>query len=224
MKLSIVVPALEEAATITATLAALQPLRAAGHEVIVVDGGSHDATLLIARLLADRACDGPRGRAAQMNAGARLASGDVLLFLHADTLLPERAVEAIRVAIDNGAAWGRFDVAFRGDTRLLRVVAFMMNHRSRLTGIATGDQAMFVTRAAYERVGGFPAIALMEDIALSSSLKRMAGAPACLRLVVETSGRRFEAQGPWRTIFRMWRLRAAYALGADPARLARLYR
>jgi len=224
MKLSIVVPALEEAAVITATLSALQPLRAQGHEVIVVDGNSRDATLLIARLLADRAFVGPPGRATQMNAGAARATGDVLLFLHADTLLPPVAPEAIQRALQRGAQWGRFDVAIRGKAWILRVVAFMMNVRSRLTGIATGDQAIFVTRAAFERAGGFPPIALMEDIALSTTLGRTAGAPACLRAKVATSGRRFETHGPWRTIFRMWRLRAAYALGADPARLVRHYR
>ena len=224
MKVSIVVPALDEAGAITATLAALQPLRVQGHEVVVVDGGSRDATLLIAKLLADRALAAPAGRASQMNAGARHTDGDVLLFLHADTLLPPGAVAAMRAAIDRGAAWGRFDVAFRGHAAILKVVAFMMNLRSRLTGIATGDQAMFVTRAAFERIGGFPPIALMEDIALSAALKRHAGTPACLRQKVETSGRRFDTHGPWRTIFRMWRLRAAYALGADPAHLARQYR
>ena len=224
MKLSIVVPALEEAAVITATLSALQPLRARGHEVIVVDGGSRDATLLIARLLADRAFVAPAGRASQMNAGAARATGDVLLFLHADTQLPGAALDAVEHALMRGAAWGRFDVTIRGKAWILRVVASMMNLRSRLTGIATGDQAMFVARGAFERAGGFPAIALMEDIALSAALKRTAGPPACLRARVTTSGRRFETRGPWRTIFMMWRLRAAYALGADPAQLVRHYR
>ncbi|MFO1324697.1 MAG: TIGR04283 family arsenosugar biosynthesis glycosyltransferase [Burkholderiales bacterium] len=226
MRLSIIVPALEESATITATLAALQPLRAQGHEVIVVDGGSRDATLLIARLLADVAFAGRRGRALQMNAGAARARGDVLLFLHADSLLPAGAAQAVERAraAQRAPRWGRFDVAIDGRPRVLKLVAAMMNVRSRLTGIATGDQGMFVDRALFERVGGFPPIPLMEDIALSKALKRAAGRPACLRERITTSGRRWEARGPWRTIFTMWRLRAAYALGADPATLARHYR
>lgn len=224
MRLSIIVPALEESACITATLAALQPLRAHGHEVIVVDGGSRDATLLIARLLADRAFIAAPGRAAQMNAGARAAAGDVLLFLHADSLLPADAAGAIERALAGGALWGRFDVTLGGRARVLKLVAAMMNLRSRLTGIATGDQGIFVTRAAFETAGGFAPIPLMEDIALSRTMKRVAGRPACLATRIETSGRRWDAQGPWRTIFRMWGLRLAYALGADPVRLARHYR
>jgi len=224
MQLSIIVPALDESACITAILSALQPLRAAGHEVIVADGGSRDATPLIARLLADRCCVGEAGRAVQMNAGAALARGDVLLFLHADTTLPAHAAADIARAMGQGAQWGRFDVAIRGEPRVLKVVAFMMNLRSRVTGIATGDQAIFVRRDAFERVSGFPSIPLMEDVAMSKRLKSCCGPPACLRARVVTSGRRFEARGPWRTIFTMWRLRLAYALGADPAALARHYR
>jgi rSAM/selenodomain-associated transferase 2 len=224
VQLSIIVPALEESATITATLSALQPLRAQGHEVIVVDGGSRDATLLIARLLADRAYVTKAGRATQMNFGARRAAGDVLVFLHADSILPPDAPSAIGAELDDGATWGRFDVAIGGKPWVLKLIAAMMNLRSRLTGIATGDQAMFVRRTQFETVGGFPAIPLMEDVALSSLLKRTAGRPACLRTRVTTSGRRWEAHGPWRTIFTMWRLRLAFALGADPAALARHYR
>ena len=224
MRLSIVIPALEEAAGITATLAALQPLRARGHEVIVVDGGSRDATLLMARLLADRALAAPAGRATQMNVGARKATGDTLLFLHADSQLPERALPAITRALAAGARWGRFDVTIRGRPWILRLVASMMNLRSRLTGIATGDQGIFVERALFEQVGGFAAIPLMEDVVLSKTLKRAAGRPACLTERIVTSGRRWEAHGPWRTIVAMWRLRLAFALGADPARLARDYR
>lgn len=224
MRLSIIVPALDEAATITATLAALQPLRAQGHEVLVIDGGSRDATLLIARLLADRALAAPRGRASQMNAGAAKATGDVLLFLHADSTLPPAADAAIRAALARGAQWGRFDVRIAGRAWVLKLVAFAMNLRSRLTGIATGDQGIFVTRETFARAGGFAPIPLMEDIAFSRVAKRLAGRPACLRERIVTSGRRWETRGPWRTIFTMWRLRAAYALGADPVRLARLYR
>jgi rSAM/selenodomain-associated transferase 2 len=224
LRLSIVIPAREEAAFITETLSALQPLRAQGHEVIVVDGGSRDVTLLIGRLLADRAFVTAPGRALQMNAGARKAAGDVLLFLHADSVLPADAAIAIARAIAGGAAWGRFDVTIGGRPWVLKVVAAMMNLRSRLTGVATGDQGIFVERALFDRVGGYPAIPLMEDIALSKTLKRAAGRPACLRSRIVTSGRRWEARGPWRMIFTMWRLRLAYALGVDPARLARDYR
>ncbi|MFO1396887.1 MAG: TIGR04283 family arsenosugar biosynthesis glycosyltransferase [Burkholderiales bacterium] len=224
MRLSIIVPALDEAAGIATTLAALQPLRARGHEVLVVDGGSRDATLVVARPLADRAFVAPRGRALQMNAGAAQATGDVLLFLHADSMLPPAADDAIRAAIGGGAHWGRFDVRIAGRPWVLRLVAPAMNLRSRLTGIATGDQGIFVDRAAFTRAGGFPEIPLMEDVALSRALKRCAGRPACLRERIVTSGRRWETRGPWRTILTMWRLRAAYALGADPVHLARRYR
>lgn len=224
MRLSIIVPALDESATITATLAALKPLRAKGHEVLVVDGGSRDATLTIAQLLADRAFAAPRGRALQMNAGAAMATGDVLLFLHADSTLPTDADDAIGAGVAGGAHWGRFDVRIAGRSWVLKVVAPAMNLRSRLSGIATGDQGIFVTREAFARAGGFPPIPLMEDIALSRTLKRLAGRPACLRERIVTSGRRWETHGPWRTIVTMWRLRAAYALGADPVHLARLYR
>ena len=224
LRLSIVVPTLDEAAGIAAALAALQPLRAAGHEVIVVDGGSRDATPALAQPLADRVLAAPPGRAVQMNAGARAAAGDVVVFLHADSRLPAGAAAAIARALAGGARWGRFDVTIAGRPRILRVVAAMMNLRSRLTGIATGDQGIFVERALFAAAGGYAQIPLMEDIALSKSLKRRGGRPACLRERITTSGRRWEAHGPWRTIVTMWRLRAAYALGADPARLAREYR
>jgi rSAM/selenodomain-associated transferase 2 len=222
-KLSIVIPTLDEAAGIVAQLESLQPLRARGHEVIVVDGGSRDGTAGLARPLADRVLDAPRGRAVQMNAGARLATADILLFLHADTRLPERADTLVSDALarpDRG--WGRFDVRICGRHPLLPVVAAAMNLRSRLTGIATGDQAIFVRRRLFEALGGFPEIALMEDIALSRSL-RARSRPVCLRSRVLTSGRRWEKHGVLRTIFTMWRLRLAYFLGAAPARLARDY-
>lgn len=221
-RLSIVIPALDEAAGIEASLEALRPLRSRGAEIVVVDGGSRDATRELAAPRADRVLQCERGRAAQMNAGAAAASGDVLLFLHADTLLPQGADTAIARAIDGGAIWGRFDVAIAGRARMLAVVALFMNARSRLTGIATGDQAIFARREAFDAIGGFPAIPLMEDVAISKRLRR-AGRPACLRERVVTSGRRWERRGTAATIVLMWRLRFAYALGADPARLARRY-
>ena len=221
--LSIIIPALNEAGGIAEVLRALAPLRGRGAEVIVADGGSDDATRGIAAPLADRIVDAPRGRALQMNAGAAAASGDTLLFLHADTSLPEDADRRIEAAFAGGAVWGRFDVRIDGAHPMLRVIASMMNLRSRLTGIATGDQAMFMRRSAFDAVGGFPAQALMEDIAMSSALRRIAH-PACLRERVRTSGRRWETNGLWRTVFLMWSLRLRYFFGADPARLARIYR
>ena len=220
--LSIIVPALEEAAAIAACLAPLQALRARGVEVIVVDGGSGDATRELAAPLADRVFESPRGRARQMNAGAQAARGEVLLFLHADTLLVPHADALVARAIEGGARWGRFDVAIVGSHPLLRVVACSMNVRSRLSGVATGDQAIFVKRDAFREAGGFPDIPLMEDVALSRALRR-AGRPACLRERVVTSGRRWERGGTLRTILLMWRLRLAYAAGADPRSLVHRY-
>ncbi len=222
--LSVVMPALDEAAGIANALAPLQPLRGRGCEILVVDGGSRDATVALATPLCDRVLSSPRGRAIQMNTGAAAARGSVLLFLHADTRLPEAADGLIRQALDGGArSWGRFDVSIAGRAAMLPVVAAMMNLRSRITGIATGDQAMFVTRAAFEAVGGFPPIALMEDIALSRALRRL-GRPANLAARVVTSGRRWDENGAWRTILLMWRLRAAFFLGANPDTLSKQYR
>jgi rSAM/selenodomain-associated transferase 2 len=222
VRLSIVVPVLNEAEGIEAHLALLAPLRARGAEVIVVDGGSTDATPELAAALADRVLDAPLGRAAQMNAGARAAQGEAILFLHADTSLPEDADRLIGRALER-AHWGRFDVRIEGRHRLLAVVGAAMNLRSRLTGIATGDQAIFMRRPAFDATGGFPPIPLMEDVALSARLKRI-GKPACVAERVVTSGRRWESRGVLRTIMLMWRLRLAYFLGADPVKLARSYR
>ena len=218
MKLSIIIPALDEAAGIVAALEALAPLRASGHEVIVADGGSGDGTRELAAALADRVVAAPRGRARQMNAGAGVAGGDALLFLHADTRLPANADRVIFHSLKKHP-WGRFDVAIDGRSPLLAVVAFFMNLRSRLTGIATGDQAIFVRRDAFP---GFPEIALMEDVAFSKAMKRCAP-PACLRDKVSTSGRRWERNGVASTVLLMWRLRLAYFLGASPDELARQY-
>jgi rSAM/selenodomain-associated transferase 2 len=222
MKLSIIMPVLDEAAEIEAALSALAFYRARGVEIIVVDGGSSDATPDLARPLADRVIAAPRGRSLQMNAGAAMAQGDVLLFLHADTRLPENADRLVLDSLArSGRTWGRFDVRIDSGG-LLRVVAATMNLRSRLTGIATGDQAMFMTRAAFEAAGGFPSIALMEDVALSARLKR-SGRPLALRAHVTTSARRWRAHGTLRTVLLMWRLRLHFFLGADPAKLARTY-
>lgn len=221
--LSIIIPVLDEAVAIAAALEALAPLRAKGVEIIVVDGGSADETAALAAPLADRVVASARGRARQINAGAATARGNVLLFLHADTRLPP---DADRLALDglaqSGRAWGRFDVTIEGRHPLLPFVAASMNARSRLTGIATGDQAMFVTRDAFSATGGFPEIALMEDITLARNLKRISP-PLCLRARVTTSGRRWEQRGVLRTVLLMWRLRLAYFFGANPRDLARRY-
>jgi len=222
-KLSIIIPVLNEGDNIAAALDALAHLRALGTEVIVVDGGSRDATVERAQLRADRVVLAPRGRALQMNAGAERASGDALLFLHADTRLPAEAARLVLNGLDQSRrVWGRFDVKIDGRSRLLPVVAWLMRLRSRLTGIASGDQAIFLRREAFQVVGGFPTIALMEDIAICKRLKRL-GRPLCLRACVTTSGRRWEKHGVLSTIFLMWRLRFAYFLGADPKQLARQY-
>jgi len=223
-RVSIVIPTLNEAAGIVSHLAALAPLREGGAEILVSDGGSDDRTADLARAGADQVLSGRPGRAAQMNAGARAARGDILLFLHADTGLPPDAIALVTAAIGTPQrVWGRFDVAIAGRSRWLPVVAAAMNLRSRLTGIATGDQAMFCTREAFERTGGFPEQALMEDIELSARLRRITR-PACLPARVQTSGRRWERNGVIRTIALMWLLRLCYFLGASPDDLARLYR
>jgi rSAM/selenodomain-associated transferase 2 len=222
--LSIVVPVLDEAALIERCLEDLQALRARGVEVVVVDGGSRDGTPAIAARLCDAVIASPRGRARQMNAGASAARGEILMFLHVDCTLPQDAERLVGAALAGGARrWGRFDVALEGSHPLLRVIGRAMNLRSRLTGICTGDQAIFMAREAFDAVGGFPAIPLMEDIAISRTLKRVAGRPACLADRVLASGRRWEQAGAWRTMLLMWRLRLAYFLGTDPARLARRY-
>lgn len=221
--LSIIVPVLDEEARIGAALSALAPYRARGAEVIVADGGSRDRTVEIARPLADRVISAPRGRGAQMNAGAAAAQGDVLLFLHADTVLPPEAdalvLEGVRETVWQ---WGRFDVRIEGRSPLLAVISGFMNWRSLITGIATGDQAVFVARAAFAAVGGFPDIPLMEDVALSKRLKRVSR-PLCLTARVVVSGRRFDQRGAVRMILLMWRLRLEYWLGVPPAALARRY-
>ena len=222
-KLSIIMPVLNEGDGIAAALDELADLRALGTELIVVDGGSRDATVQQAQLRADQVVLAPRGRALQMNAGAEKASGEVLLFLHADTRLPAEADRVVLNGLNRSRrAWGRFDVRIEGRSPLLPVVAWLMGLRSRLTGIATGDQAIFVRREAFQAVGGFPAIALMEDIAMCKRLKRL-GRPLSLRMCVTTSGRRWEKNGVLSTILLMWRLRLAYFFGADPKKLARQY-
>ena len=220
--LAIVVPMLDEAATLPALLVHLAGWRARGCEVVLVDGGSRDDSVEMARAAGFRVLIAERGRARQMNAGAQACGRALLLFLHADTRLPE-AADAMVCAALAVQAWGRFDVHIDGRPRMLRVVAALMNLRSRLSGIATGDQAIFVRREVFEAVGGFPDQPLMEDIELSRRLLRVSR-PACLRARVRTSGRRWEQRGVWRTIALMWRLRWAYWRGVPAERLAEAYR
>ncbi len=225
MKLSIVMPVLNEAGSIEDALRALAPLRRRSVEVVVADGGSSDATVALARPLADIVIAAPRGRGTQMNAGAAASGGEVLLFLHADTRLPPQADALIRDGFArsgcrSGRFWGRFDIRIAGAHPLFSIIAAAMNIRSRITGIATGDQAIFMSRAAFGR--GFPDIALMEDIAMTKRLKR-SGPPLCIAAPAVTSGRRWEKHGVMRTIVLMGWLRLAYFLGANPTWLARCY-
>ncbi len=242
MRLSVIVPTLNEGASLARTLEAAREGKP--FELLVVDGGSTDETIGIASRLADGIVWSLQGRSAQMNAGAAASNGDTLLFLHADTILPEGyRIWIERALVDPAVAGGRFDVALEGvepkasnkvepkasnkkdrfRNWMLRVVAWLMNVRSRLTRISTGDQAIFVRRSSFKAVGGFPPLPLMEDIAFSVRLKRV-GRIACLRRRVRTSARRWERDGVLRTILLMWTLRLLYALGADPARLKRWYR
>jgi rSAM/selenodomain-associated transferase 2 len=228
MTLSVIVPMLNEAAVLPELLAHLWPLQRAGCQVLLVDGGSSDGCAAMASAAGFTVIDAPAGRARQMNAGARHAQGDVLLFLHADTRLPDGAKQRVLHALSapvgaQAPVWGRFDVRISGQSPWLKVVARMMNLRSRLTGIATGDQAIFVRRTVFQACGGFPEQPLMEDIELCKRLKRRSS-PACLVEQVTTSGRRWERRGVWRTIVLMWRLRLAYWLGASAETIARAYR
>jgi rSAM/selenodomain-associated transferase 2 len=223
-RLSIVIPVLNEAAAIVDGLDALSPIRGGGVEVIVVDGGSTDGTLERVGERADRCLAVQPGRARQQNAGAAVARGEVILFLHVDTRLPPGAVSAVLDGLErSGRAWGRFDVRLTGSHAAFRLVERMISLRSRLTGIATGDQAIFVRRELFRQVGGFPEISLMEDVALSRLLRRH-GRTLCLRLPVLTSSRRWERHGILKTILLMWRLRLEFWLGRDPAVLAARYR
>ena len=222
LKLSIIIPVLNEAQGIAGALGSLAKLREAGHEVIVVDGGSGDGTPALAAPGSDRVLDSEPGRARQMNAGAAEATGHVLVFLHADTRLPEDALHQLKAFSDSKRQWGRFDVRLSGRRWLFRLIGVMINLRSRLTGVCTGDQAQFVRRGLFEALGGFPDIPLMEDVALSKRLKDHSR-PYCIASPVTTDSRRWEKHGPWRTVFLMWRLRWDYWRGVTPEVLVRRY-
>ncbi len=223
MKLSIIIPVFNEARQLPCLFAGLLPLVRQGCEVIIADAGSEDGSAGIAACAGFHVVQSPRGRARQMNAGAACATGDVLLFLHADTRLPSGAGELVAQALLGGVSlWGRFDVCITGNPFMLHVVGFFMNWRSRLTGIVTGDQAMFVARAAFDAVRGFPDQPLMEDIEISKRLRTLSR-PACIRRRVTTSGRRWETRGVWHTILLMWRLRWDYWRGIPAQQLVETY-
>lgn len=222
--LSIIVPMLNETVQLPELFAHLLPYQRAGCEIIFADGGSADESANLAKVAGFTVLSTARGRARQMNAGAAQARGDVLLFLHADTRLPDNAVRYIaNVLSQKDKCWGRFDVCITGQAFMLRVVSRLMNWRSRFTGIATGDQAIFMRRAVFNQLQGFPDQPLMEDIELSKRL-RACSRPACIAHCVTTSGRRWETRGVWRTIMLMWRLRWEYWRGTDATELAKLYR
>jgi rSAM/selenodomain-associated transferase 2 len=221
MRFSIIIPTLNEADTIKTCLNRLQTLRT-NTEIILVDGGSHDLTTTLAQSLVDKIIISSPGRSVQMNGGAGQATGEILIFLHADTVLPDQALQPITASITPSRQWGRFDIELTGRHALLPVIAFFMNLRSRLTGIATGDQVIFISKALFDSIGQFPPIALMEDIALCKTLKKISP-PLCLKAKVISSGRRWEQFGVIKTILLMWSLRLRYFFRADPNTLASLY-
>jgi rSAM/selenodomain-associated transferase 2 len=225
VKVSVIIPVLNEESAMREKLPTMQWVRETGHELIVVDGGSIDDSFGVAQKYADTAITSSRGRAAQMNAGASIASGEVLLFLHVDTVLPADGIKDILASCSNDKGkrtWGRFDVRLSGSHFMFRVIETLMNFRSRISGIATGDQAIFINKDLFERVGGYKEIPLMEDVEISRRLKKNSR-PVCIKDRVITSSRRWETSGICRTVFLMWRLRLSYWLGADPLQLEKQY-
>ena len=221
MKISVILPVLNEADSIEQTLLPLQNWRERGHQLILVDAQSRDNTLQLARPLVDDVLQSTKGRANQMNAGVELARHEILLFLHADTVLAENDDQIIINALKS-SQWGRFNVRFSSKQLIFKVIALMMNIRSCLTGIATGDQAIFIKKELFSRTGGYPVQPLMEDIELSKRLKRLSRI-VCIKQTVETSSRRWQKNGVLRTIILMWCLRAAYFLGVSAGRLKHWY-
>jgi rSAM/selenodomain-associated transferase 2 len=217
MKISIIIPVLNDSHALAALLPSLANSSA---EIIVVDGGSTKLPQELVEQYGARLVTSAAGRATQMNVGAKQATGDVLLFLHADSQLPDSFESAIQSGMEAGREWGRFDVQLSGQHPMLRVVEWMMNQRSRLTGVCTGDQGIFLTKHAFENVGGYPEIPLMEDIELSVRLK---AAPYCIRQKLVTSSRRWEEKGVYQTIWLMWSLRLRYFFGASPESLVQRY-
>lgn len=221
--ISIVVPTLNEASQIESFLLKLQYLRKNGHELIIVDGGSQDSTLSIAQQFVDDIVSCEPCRAEQMNAGAAMARGDILWFLHADSYPPPCADRLITKGLqEQPRVWGRFNVRLSGSSSLFRIIEFMMNVRSCFTGIATGDQGIFVKRSVFFNHNGFPKIALMEDVAISKKFKKISR-PLCVTEPIVTSSRKWESDGIFRTIVTMWLLRIAYWIGINPDRLKNIY-
>jgi len=223
MRIAVIIPTLNEGLSIQKTLIELQAWRQRGHQIILVDGGSADATVSHAENLVDLVLLSPKGRALQMNMGAEHADADILLFLHADTILKEGADHLIIESLSKNKPWGRFNVSFTSDKLIFKIIALFMNIRSCITSIATGDQAIFVEKQLFDQVGRYPSQPLMEDIQLSIVLKRQCRAN-CLKETVITSSRRWEQQGVYKTILQMWGLRLAYFLGVSSERLKHWYR
>lgn len=228
MKVSVIIPVLNEAQNLLHMCSHLQAIKRQGHEVIIVDGGSVDNTLVVAHDITNLVIISKAGRALQMNSGADIASGKVLLFLHADTILPDNAMRLITALYTNKGThkqdcWGRFDVRLSSTRSVFRLIEKLMNLRSCLTSIVTGDQAIFIEKELFERVGAFPEIALMEDIEISKRLKKISR-PVCVKDKVITSSRRWENRGVVATVMLMWKLRLYYFFGVPPEKLTKLYR
>ncbi len=223
MRISIIIPAINEEVNLASTLDHLQFIRQQGHEIVVVDGGSKDNSFMLAQEGADIVLAAKPGRAIQMNSGAEVASGDVFLFLHADTILPDSVLTILGSMAQTEWYWGRFDVRLSSNKFVYRIIELLMNLRSRLSSIATGDQAIFISRSLFIKVGGFPEIALMEDIEISRRL-RVIVKPICLKQKVITSSRRWETKGVIVTVLLMWKLRLYYFFGVSPNKLKQLYR
>lgn len=221
MKISVVIPAFNESDNIIPTLKCLQTLRSKGHEVILADGHSTDNTIVLAEPLVDKIIHSAKGRAVQMNNAASHAQGEILWFIHADTIVPDNAHQLILNKIDNNH-WGRFDVRLSGQHFLFRIIEHLMNFRSRVSGIATGDQGIFIRKHIFQKLNGYADIPLMEDIEMSKRLKQISR-PACISEKLITSSRRWEKHGIIKTILLMWRLRLAYFLGVSPSKLVTKY-
>ena len=227
-KVSIIIPVLNEVKHIEKCITDLQLLQDSEHEVIFVDGGSVDDTVkLISQHSWCSIVTSVKGRANQMNTGAGHANGEVLLFLHVDTILPFDAIELIIKSFNlsnksQSKKWGRFDVRLSGTQRIFRIIEVMMNWRSRLTSVATGDQAIFINRELFEQVGAYPELALMEDIAMSKKLRQITK-PVCLKQTVKTSSRRWEEKGILKTVLLMWQLRFLYFIGVSAEQLVKRY-
>ena len=222
MFISIIIPALNEEDSIKPLLQQLQKIREQGHEVIVVDGGSADKTVSLSELLADKVIASSAGRAIQMNKGASGSKNDILWFLHADSLIPEDAIKHIQQALNN-KPWGRFNIHLSGKNIVFRIIGSMMNLRSCLTGMVTGDQGIFIDKLLFNKTGGFPNIPLMEDIAMSKNLNKRSR-PACVKVKLITSGRRWEKNGILSTVFLMWKLRFLFWIGVSADKIALQYK